>query len=156
MTQPYKGKGELPDLVDLRKRFEKLSRGDQAQLGKRIGTPDDLALVPAFYKLFPGITPNERYRQIAFILPWCKHHASGKSLGAQLATANINEKRLFQVVRAETPNDLIYLRRLLQRLSLVVDWAELGKSLFFWNDNEIAKRQLIEQYFITRHAGKGE
>ena len=156
MTKTVNSGGNLPDFAEVRKRYEKLSRGDQAQLGKRIGSPEDLAMIPAFYKLFPGITPNERYRQVAFILPWCKHRDGGKSLGAQLAIADINEKRLFQVVRSESPNDLIYLRRLIQRSELTVNWNELGKSLFFWNDNEIAKRQLIEQYFIARHAGKGE
>lgn len=156
MTQNVQSGGNLPDFAEVRKRYEKLSRGDQAQIGKRIASPDDLSMIPAFYKLFPGITPNERYRQVAFILPWCKHGASSKSLGAQLAKENINEKRLFQVVRSESPNDLIYLRRLIQRLELTVDWSEFGKNLFFWNDNEIAKRNLIEQYYIARNAGKGE
>jgi len=156
MTQHNRGSGNLPDFAEVRKRYEKLSRGDQAQLGKRIGSPEDLSLVPALYKLFPGIAPHERYRQVAFILPWCKHQVGAKSLGSQLAGADINEKRLFQVVRSEAPNDLIYLRRLIQRTEFSVNWNDLGKSLFFWNDNEIAKRQLIEQFFIARHAGKGE
>jgi len=157
MISSEKKNKSLPDFAEVRKRYEKLSRGDQAQLGKRIGSPEDVSMVPAFYKLFPGIVPNERYRQVAFILPWCKHQTGAKNLGAQLADQNINEKRLFQVMRSEPPNDLIYLRRLLQRLELAVDWGTLGKSIFFWNDNDIAKRQLIEQYFIARHTtGKGE
>jgi CRISPR type I-E-associated protein CasB/Cse2 len=156
MTQPNRESGNLPDFAEVRKRYEKLSRGDQAQLGKRIGSPEDLSLVPALYKLFPGIAPHERYRQVAFILPWCKHQEGGKSLGSQLAGADINEKRLFQVVRSDAPNDLIYLRRLIQRTDFSVNWKDLGRSLFFWNDNEIAKRQLVEQFFITRHAAKGE
>lgn len=156
MTILNKGGGNLPDFADVKNRYEKLSKGDQAQLGKRIGSPEDLVMVPPLYKLFPGITPNERHRQVAFFLPFCKHRENGKSLGTQLASAGINEKRLFQVVRSETPNDLIYLRRLVQRLELTVNWNELGKALFFWNDNEIAKRQLVEQFFITRHAAKGE
>ncbi|HAJ79922.1 MAG TPA: type I-E CRISPR-associated protein Cse2/CasB [Fibrobacteres bacterium] len=156
MTQNVKSGGTLPDFAVVRKRYEKLSHGDQAQLGKHIESPEDLSLVPALYKLFPGIVPHERYRQVAFILPWCKHRDNGKSLGAQLAVADINEKRLFQVVRSETPNDLIYLRRLIQRSDFSVNWNELGKTLFFWNDNEIAKRHLVEQFFVARHAGKGE
>ena len=157
MISSEKKSGSLPDFAEARKRYEKFSRGDQAQLGKRMGSPEDVSMVPAFYKLFPGIVPNERFRQVAFILPWCRHQDGAKSLGAQLANQGINEKRLFQVVRSEAPKDLIYLRRLLQRLELTVDWRALGKSVFFWSDNDIAKRQLIEQYFIARHgAGKGE
>jgi len=157
MNQSVKERTSLPNFIEVRKRFEKLSRGDQAQLGKHIGEPDDLVMVPAYYKLFPGITPNERYRQVAFILPWCRHSDSAKHLGSLFAAENINEKRLFQVVRAEAPNDLIYLRRLIQRKEFTVDWNSLGKVLFFWNDNDIAKRQLVEQYFIARYStAKGE
>jgi CRISPR system Cascade subunit CasB len=156
MTDFEKSDKRLPVFAEVRWRYEKLSRGDQAQLGKRIGTPDDIAMAPAFYKLFPGITPSGRYRQVAFILPWCKHQENGTSLGARLAREKIDEKRVFQIVRAVAPNDLIYLRRIVQRFEPSVDWNELGTSLFFWNDNEIAKRQLVEQFFVARHAGKGE
>lgn len=154
MTQSAKNYGSLPDFAGVWQRYEKLSRGDQSQLGKRIGSPDDLFMVPAFYKLFPGITPNERYRQVAFILPWCRHRDGAKHLGSLLAVENINEKRIFQVVRSEFPNDLIYLRRLIQRTEFTVNWKNFGKELFFWNDNDIAKRQLIEQYFVTRYSTK--
>jgi CRISPR system Cascade subunit CasB len=156
MTYIEKETSKLPDFAEVRKRYERFSRGEQVQLGKRIGTPEDLVMIPAFYKLFPGIIPNQRHRQVAFILPYCKHFDDARSLGAHLATVKTNEKRLFQVVRSESPTNLIYLRRLIQKSEITVDWNRLGKSLFFWNDNEIAKREFIEEYFITRHAGKGK
>lgn len=157
MTQIAKQSSGMPDFVEARHRYEKMTPGDRAQLGKRMGTADDLALVPAFYKLFPGVAPSHRHRQVAFLIPWCRHSGSAAPIGRAIAAKGVNEKRLLQVVRSQSPSDLVYLRRLLQAAEIVVDWSEFGKAVYFWNDNDIARRQLVEQYFIARHgAGKGE
>lgn len=137
----------LPDFVALRERYERMTPGQRAQLGKRVGSPDDLVAIPAFYHLFPGKRPSERDRHIAFLLPYCPQADDAKPLGTQLAMADVSEARLFQVVRAEPPNDLIQLRRLVQHVQPAVDWREFGKALFYWND--LAKRRLLEDFFIT-------
>ncbi|HDY76099.1 MAG TPA: hypothetical protein ENH49_06200, partial [Candidatus Marinimicrobia bacterium] len=68
MTQNEK-RGGSPDFAEVRKRYEKFSPGDRAQLGKRIGLPEDLALVPAFYKLFPGIQHSSEWHfRVAFLI----------------------------------------------------------------------------------------
>ena len=67
MNQSVKSYGSLPDFAGVRKRYESFSRGDQAQIGKRIGSPDDLSMVPAFYKLFPGIQPSEWHYRLLFL-----------------------------------------------------------------------------------------
>jgi CRISPR system Cascade subunit CasB len=67
-----------------------------------------------------------------------------------LAVKGISEARLFQVVRADEPNDLIQLRRLVQHIEPVIDWAEFGRFLYFWNDR--SKRTLLEDFFIHQTA----
>jgi CRISPR system Cascade subunit CasB len=166
MTQAVKSGGNPPDFADVRKKYEQLSRGDQAQLGKRIGSPQDLAMIPAFYKLFPGIAPSEWHYRAAFISPFLRHSDTGPSLGKFVAdqeylkkTGNL-ERRVLQIARAIPPQDIIYLRRLMIRFNEpLINWNESGLAQFFSVDEEknaIGKKKFIEQYFISRYAGKGE
>lgn len=141
-------KKPLPDFVELYKRYKALSEhGDfRSQLGKRIGSPDELRERPAFYRLFPGERPPAWGEKIAFLMPYCTQQAGTVSLGQKLAEAKISEARLLQVIRADYPNDLIQLRRLVQHIAPSVDWSALGKTLYFWNEK--AKRDLLEDFFI--------
>jgi CRISPR system Cascade subunit CasB len=137
-----------PDFVE---RFERLTRGQQAEL-RRVAKPDDVTGVPAFYRLFPGecTDPREKHRRerIAFLLPWApKHTPSAESLGRQLAKGKVSETRVYQVVRANSPNDFIQLRRLVQHIEPRLDWAKFGETLYYWGDN--AKRRLLEGFFIA-------
>ena len=131
------------EIVD---RLEALGNGQRAEL-RRCATPDDVAMVPAFYRLFFGET-DIRHRRVAFFLPYAKHAANSDALGAQLAKSKISEQRLFQMLRSESPNDLIQLRRLVQQIEPQLDWAEFGKQLFYWND--VQKRRILEQFFMNQ------
>jgi CRISPR system Cascade subunit CasB len=160
------------DFGAVRSRYEKLaaqSSGFAAQLGKRIGSPDDLALVPAFYKLFPGDNPTRWHYRAAFIVPFLKHSENAQSLGEYIGTqermkkVGSCEKRILQIARARPENnaDIIYLRRLLIMLKEpAVNWNYSGLSQIFSGDEEkngIGKKKFVEQYFIAReNAGKGE
>lgn len=147
---------ELPDFVALKMRYdnENFSTGARAEL-RRAAEPDDVALMPALYRLFPGQKPDDRHLRLAFLLPCCKHTAKAKSLGAQLAEANVAEARVLQVARAHAPLDIVQLRRLLTHTEPTVDWFEFGRMVWYWNDR--AKRQLIEDYYIARfNPAKGE
>ena len=166
MTEAARRGSSLPDFSALRERYEKLSRGDQAQLGKRIGAPEDLAMVPSFYKLFPGITPSAWHHRTCFIVPFIRNSNDAPTLGSFIAgqehlkkTGNL-ERRILQIARAVPDQDVIYLRRLLMRFNEpVINWAESGLAQFLSVDEEKngnGKRKLIEQYFVARHAGKGE
>jgi len=159
--------GSNPDFSEVRKRYEKLSRGDQAQLGKRIGSPEDLTMVPGFYKLFPGTTPSEWHCRVAFIVPFIRHSEAGTTLGEyisaqeRLKKAGNLERRILQIARAIPPQDIVYLRRLLMQFDdPVINWNKSGLAQFFSADeekNNNGKKKLVEQYFIARHsAGKGE
>lgn len=139
-------KSDLPDFMTLYERYRKvISNGAKAEL-RRIAQPDDLIEVPAFYRLTQGYGTDERMQRLVYCLPYIRHVEKGKSLGHALAEAKVSEKRLFVVIRSEPPNDLIQLRRLLQQVEPTVNWFDAAKQLYYWND--IAKRQLLENYFL--------
>jgi CRISPR system Cascade subunit CasB len=147
---------ELPDFVALRNRYddENFPTGARAEL-RRVAEPDDVALTPALYRLFPGQRPDDRHLRLAFLLPCCKHVAKAKSLGAQLADAKVAEARVLQVARARAPLDMVQLRRLLAHIEPTVDWSEFGRMIWYWNDR--AKRQLVEDFYIARfNPAKGD
>ena len=140
---------ELPDFVALKMRYdnESFPTGARAEL-RRVAEPDDVALTPALYRLFPGQKPDDRYLRLAYLLPCCKHAAEAKSLGAQLAEAKVAEARVLQVARSRAPLDMVQLRRLLAYVKPNVDWSEFGRMVWFWNDRD--KRQLVEDFYIAR------
>jgi len=140
---------ELPDFVALKMRYDNESFPTAARAAlRRVAEPDDVALTPALYRLFPGQKPDERHRRVAYLLPCCKHVAKAKSLGAQLADANVAEARVLQVARAHAPLDMVQLRRLLAHIEPTIDWSEFGRMVWYWNDR--AKRQLVEDFYIAR------
>lgn len=147
---------ELPNFVALRKRYdaESFSKGARAEL-RRVAEPNDLSLIPALYRLFPGQDPGEEHRRLAYLLPCCKHSANAKSLGAQLVAANIAEARVLQMARSQGPLDLVQFRRLLTHIEPTVNWSKFGPMVWYWNDH--SKRQLVKEFYIARFApGKGE
>ena len=129
-----------------------LDRGKQAELRRHARKPDDLGELPAYYALFHGIRPSRQHQRVAFFLPVCKHREGAPSIGEQLADRKISEMRIFQVIRSESPNDLIQLRRLCQHIEPEVDWRKFGEMLWYWGDK--AKRQLLEDYFVKKNAVK--
>lgn len=142
---------ELPDFVKLKARYddESFPTGARAEL-RRAAEPDDVAFLPALYRLFPGQHPNERHRRLAYVLPCCQHSDKAKSLGAQLAEAKVAEARVLQVARAQAPLDMVQLRRLLTYVEPAVDWAKFGPMVWFWNEK--AKRQLVEDFYVARYS----
>jgi CRISPR system Cascade subunit CasB len=55
---------------------------------------------------------------------------------------------VLQVARAAPPNDIKQFRRLTMQVKPLVNWAEFGKTLWYWGPN--AKRQLVEQYYLAK------
>jgi len=143
---------ELPDFVALWERYDRMTRGQQAEL-RRATEPDDLTLKPALYRLLPGIQPRNQYLRIAFLLPWLTHQSNATSFSAQCAKAKVSEARLFQLARSDEPLDMIQLRRLAMQIKPQVDWLHFGKTIWFWGSH--AKRELIETYYLTQYSAKG-
>lgn len=145
---------ELPDFVDLCARYEKLPPGAKAEL-RRVAEAEDLSLTSALYRLFPGQRPDERRLRVAYLLPWCRHAANAKPIGAQLAEAKVAEARVLQTARARPPLDLVQLRRLAMHIKAAVDWSVFGRALWYWNER--SKRELVEDFYLARFGlSKGE
>ncbi|TAL55933.1 MAG: type I-E CRISPR-associated protein Cse2/CasB [Methylovulum sp.] len=140
------------DFMALYQRYGGLGLGPQAEL-KRVMNPDDLAVIPAFYRVLQDNKSYEKMRRLMFCLPHIKHVDGGDSLGKALAKAEINEKRLFMVIRSQEPNDLIQLRRLLKQAKQpAVDWLQMANALWWWDHpNQQSKRQLLEDFFFYQN-----
>ncbi len=143
---------EKMDFAALRHRYQKtLTPGQRAEL-RRVRWPDDLRFIPALYRLLAGRRPGPQTLRVAFCLPYANHREGVESLGAQLVKANVSDKRLFQIMRSQSPNDLAYLRRILQQTEPTVDWNQLGNRLFYWGEN--SKRAIVEEYFMEQYSEK--
>lgn len=132
--------------IDLWQRHERLPKGPKADL-RRVASPDEVRLIAAGYQLFPGRPLTLGKLRLLFCLPWLRHKQDAGPLGAALAKAGIDEQRLFQIVRSEAPNDIVQLRRLLQRAEPVVDAGVVGKQLLYWHESD--KRRLLENYYLA-------
>jgi len=139
---------KTPDFMALYQRYDDLKPGPKAEL-KRVMNPGDLIEVPAFYRVLHGQKASLRMQRLLYCLPHIKHIGGSDSLGKALAKADINEKRLFMVIRSQEPNDLIQLRRLLKQANPSLDWQAAAKTLYYWNDQ--AKRQLLEDFFFYQN-----
>ncbi len=142
------GKNKTPDFMAIYERYQALKPGPQAEL-KRAMNPGDLIEVPAFYRVLHTERAYPSMQRLLFCLPHIKNMEGGDSLGKALAKADINEKRLFMVIRSQEPNDLIQLRRLLKQANPTLDWQATAKTLYYWNDQ--AKRQLLEDFFYYQN-----
>ena len=127
--------------------WQKNHRGWLAEL-KRVKESEEVADMPAYYRLIQGcMAPGRVAERAVFLMPWLPHQEDAMSLGAQFNSAGISEMRLFQILRAEYPNDLIMLRRLIQQTKPSVNWTYFGKSIQFWGQRQ--KRQLLQDYFLN-------
>ena len=142
---------KLPDFMGLYHAWEQLRPGPKAEL-KRAGKPGDMFETPAFYRLFSGIATREweklAYQRLIFCLPYITHTGDDVGLGKALAKGDrVSEKRLFQIIRSETPNDMIHLRRVLQMAEPKANWPRAAILLWYWNER--SKRDLLEDYFMN-------
>jgi len=138
---------ETLDFSHLRRIFDNLKPGQQAEL-RRVGELEELRDYATLYRLFPGQNIHPGHLRLVFLLPWCEHAEGAPSLGRQCVDAKINEARLLQVARADAPNDLKQFRRLAMQVKPRVNWAEFGKSLWYWGPK--AKRDLVEQFYLAK------
>ncbi len=141
------------DFAALRQRYQQtLTPGQRAEF-RRVKSPDDLRYIPALYRLLRGKRPWPQALRVAYCLPYANHRENGDSLGTQLVKAKVSEKRLFQILRSQPPNDLAYFRRILQQTEPTVDWNRLGSQLFYWGEN--SKRAIVEEFFMEQYGEKG-
>lgn len=136
---------ETSYLADLYRRFEALPKGAAAPM-RRVARPDDLRDTPGLYRLFPGARPSDMEVNAAFVLPWCEKRSGAKKLGPACAEG-IGEARIIQIARAEYPDDLIALRRLVIHLQPELGWMEVAPLVCAWGPHQ--KRKFVEAYYIV-------
>jgi len=140
----------MSDFLILHDRYHKqLDNGERAQI-KRATEPGDLLELPAFYRLISNASQKELKNlvRVVFFLPMIKeHYEASDSLGRQLSKQIISEKRLFQIIRSESPNDLIQLKRVLQQANLSkINWQTFGETLFYWG--KFKKQKLMQDFYL--------
>lgn len=149
MTEKTKDDG--PDFLAVWHRYhaDAFGTGARAEL-RRAADPEELRERPGLYRLFPGERPGKQHLRVAFLLPYCAHRAGAESFGTQLAKSKktVAEARVMQMARSPWPEDIKHLRRLAVQIDPSVDWAEFGKALWYWNDNQ--KRRIVEDYYIAQ------
>ncbi|WP_312817231.1 type I-E CRISPR-associated protein Cse2/CasB [Atlantibacter subterraneus] len=150
------------DAMALYNAWQQLDNGSSAQL-RRVSEPDELRDIPAFYRFvqpFGWVNPvNQRpLLRMVFCLSAGKgvirhkeknaDYPTGISLGRALAkSGKINERRIFQLVRAESPGDMIQLRRLLIHAEPVLDWPLFARQLTWWGKQE--RQKLLEDFMLA-------
>lgn len=131
-----------------------------AQL-RRVSEPDELKDIPAFYRLVQpfGWPQNQQaLLRIVFCLSAGKkviqhldkteRNPHGISLGEALAeSGKINERRVYQLLRADWPYDMVQLRRLLKHAEPELYWPSFADLLTWWNDR--SRRQLLEDFVLA-------
>jgi len=140
----------MPDFIKLYERYhQQLNNGERAQI-KRATEPDDLRDLPAFYRLINSASDSEltQFARFVFFLPLIAGHDEGvDSLGRQLSHHKISEKRLFHIIRSESPSDLVQLKRVLQQAKLnKINWNAFGAALFYWGGRQ--KQQLMQDFYL--------
>ena len=87
------------------------------------------------------------------------HHVDVKegerpvSIGSALArSGHINERRVYQLLRAEWPADMVQLRRLIAHAEPYLNWPHFAQQLCWWNKQ--THRQLLEDFVLTANAKK--
>lgn len=150
------------DAMALYNAWQQLDNGASAQL-RRVSEPDELRDIPAFYRLVqPFGWENPANQRPLLRMVFClsagkdviRHkeknadYPTGISLGRALAKSRkINERRIFQLVRAESPGDMIQLRRLLIHAEPVLDWPLFARQLTWWGKRE--RQQLLEDFMLA-------
>lgn len=147
---------EYPDFSGFYAAWQRLPTGPRAEI-RRVKEPDELLDLPAFYRLVEPFGWNtdlppwerQRWQRLVFLV----NHIENKgehSLGKALAlSGDINEKRLFQIVRSDYPSDVIQLRRVLKQVEPGVNWKKMAKQIWAWD--KYRKRSLMEDFVLYQH-----
>lgn len=150
------------DAMALYRAWQQLDNGSCAQI-RRVSEPDELRDIPAFYRLVqPFGWENPRHQQALLRMVFClsagknvirhqdkkSEQTTGISLGRALANSGrINERRIFQLIRADRTADMVQLRRLLTHAEPVLDWPLMARMLTWWGKRE--RQQLLEDFVLT-------
>jgi len=137
------------DFPKVKDKFDnELTPGQRAEI-RRTGGPEELGMIPAYYRLLPDKThPSRQWRRVVFLLPHANHLEDGGSIGEAMAEAEISEMRILQLLRTDSEMLAMQrLRRLCQQAKPSVDWAQFGRTLYYWNNR--SRQGIAENYFAA-------
>ena len=146
---------EHPNFAGFYAAWEALNKRSGATADiRRVASMDELLDLPAFYRLVEpfGWRTNTYYEKLGWQrLVFLINHVVDKgenapSLGKALALGKVSEKRLFQVIRADSPNDILQLRRLLIQVKPDINWQKTAPLLWRWSIKD--KRSLLEDFVL--------
>ena len=146
-------------LISFYKKWERLKPGPKAEL-RRVKEPEELMDRPAFYHFIASLGFENPWKEglamLLFCIPYISHPGENNRIGAALGkSGKVSEKRIYQVIRSEYPNDIIQLRRILQHIKPQVNWPTAAKQIYFWhlkNKDHVKqnKRQLLEDFILNQ------
>ena len=147
------------EFAGLYKLWHGLRPGPRAEI-RRVSEPDELMDLPSFYRLVEpfgwqaDLPPweKDKWKRLVFLLNHIENRGE-HSLGKALAlSGKVNEKRLFQIVRADYPNDIIQLRRVLKQVEPAVNWQKMATQIWDWD--KYRKRALMEDFILNQEHAK--
>lgn len=146
-----------PDYINLVKNYQSLSSGQQAEI-RRATEPEELLELPGFYHLIrkaslkANLKANAQSCRLVWFLPSVAHQEKAEPLGRVMVNKDVNERRLFQVVRSEYPNDLIQLQRIVRQIKPGLNWEVFGNLLYYWGQtrdgSKKSKQTLLKDYYL--------
>lgn len=143
---------EKINFLIVKESFEKLSKGDKAEL-RRVASLTDIFKQGVSYRLLPkGERPSKQWERVLFFIPFGNHIIDGKRLGELFALLEIKNDKLQQMLKSTYPNDLLLLRDLLKWIdnkgSLRLNYQYLAEALYFWGAGY--KSSIEKDYFYTK------
>ncbi len=137
---------------ELWRRFHEFNPKVRAEI-RRVRTYEDLGNVPSFYHLFFGLKfpYSDQWHRIVYFFPYLDETSAVdglyRPLGRQFLDHKISESRIVQLVRADHPQDMDYLRRLIQHAQPVANWRNFGSLLYYWGKSNA--RKILQDYCLA-------
>ena len=143
---------EKINFLIVKESFEKLSKGDKAEL-RRVASLTDIFKQAVSFRLLPkGERPSKQWERVLFFIPFGNHIIDGKRLGELFALLEIKNDKLQQMLKSTYHNDLLLLRDLLKWIdnkdSLRLNYQYLAEALYFWGAGY--KSSIEKDYFYTK------
>lgn len=143
---------EKINFLIVKENFEKLSKGDKAEL-RRVSDLTDIFKKGVSYRLLPkDERPSKQWERVLFFIPFGSHIIDGSRLGELFALLEIKNDKLQQMLKSTYPNDLLLLRDLLKWIDnkglLKLNYQYLAEALYFWGAGY--KSSIEKDYFYTK------
>lgn len=135
----------MPDPIELLRGYADLGAASRRELQRAV-LPDDLRSIGAFYALLPGRRPRGGDLRLVYLLPYVRHSETGPGLGGAIAETGVSESRFKRLLASEPPADLRSLVEIARAYTIVGNWPEIARSLYYWGP--AVKSRVAEDYWV--------